>query len=296
MLLIDGFAALARAGVTGGDPQLALVLFHTGFNVVGAALMVPLTPAFAALIQRLLPERAEATPAARLDRRLLSDSGAALDIAGSVLHEVADELFAALAAAMRRGASPEPLAAACARAAGEIEALQDFLARIQLAEDRSADLERLNGQLQELDHLRRLHHRCTQAARLRGALREVRLGRAIALLRGVIDRHLAESEPPDRLDVRLEELEARLARIEARVRHSVLRRPPYAAGLTVAEVLQLSDAFRWLRRTTHHVARILHYQGLAWRPPERVPTPPADPPATPAPAPPEAAPAGRDPV
>jgi phosphate:Na+ symporter len=273
--LIDVFAALARAGVTGGDPQLALVLFHTGFNLVGAALMLPLTPAFAEFIQRLLPERVEARPASRLDRRLLADSGAALDIAGSVLREVADGLFAALAAALRPGAPPERLAMVCEQTAADLEALQDFLSRIQLAEDRSSELQRLNAQLQELDHLRRLQHRCTQAARLRGAVREHRLGRAIALLRGVLIRRVADTEPTESLDARLERLEWRLERIEARVRHSVLRHPPYVLGLTVAEVVQLSDAIRWLRRTTHHVARILHYQGLAWRPPER-PTTVAD--------------------
>jgi phosphate:Na+ symporter len=278
LVLIDAFAALAEAGVTGGDLQLALVLFHTGFNVVGAAVALPLTPAFAALIQRLLPEREEAPPSARLDRRLLSDSGAALDIAGRVLREVADELFVALARALRPAAPSAPLAAACARAAGDLAALQDFLARIQLAEDRSADLERLNAQLQELDHLRRLQYRCTQAARLRGAVREARLGRAVALLRGVLARHVAGTEAPDVLDARLGRLEARLERTEARVRHSVLRHPPHVLGMTVAEVMQLSDAIRWLRRTTHHVARILHYQGLAWRPPERAaPSPDAAP-------------------
>ncbi len=282
--LIDVFAALARAGLTGGDPKIALVLFHTGFNLVGVALMLPLTPAFAALIQRLLPERLEATPVARLDRRLLSDTGAALDTAGRVLREEADLLLAALADALRPDAPPEPLAAACARAAADFEALGDFLARIQVAEDRAGDLERLNAQLQELDHLRRLQFRCSQAARLRGAVREERLGRAATVLRAVLVRHLAETEPPPGLDRRLERLEARLRRIEARVRHAVLRRPPHVLGMTVAEVMYLSDAIRWLRRTSHHVARILHYQGLAWRPPDPAHYRPAEP-ATSAPAP-----------
>ena len=292
--LIDVFAGLLRAGVTGGDAQLALVLFHTGFNVVGVAVMLPLTPGFAALIQRLLPERVEATPATRLDRRLLADAGAALDISGKVLREEADLLFVALADALRPGAPPEPLATACARAAQDLPLLQDFLARIQVAEDRTGDLERLNAQLQELDHLRRLQYRCSQAARLRGAVREARLGRAIAVLRGVLARHMSGAETPERLQGRLDRLEPLLARIEARVRHSVLRHPPYVLGMTVAEVMQLSDAIRWLRRTTHHVARMLHYQSLAWRPPEPPPATDATTvkEATPAAAPAVAAPPG----
>jgi len=292
--LIDVFGWMLRAGAFGGDAQLGLVLFHTGFNVVGVAVMLPLTYGFAAMVQRLLPERVEDTPAARLDRRLLSDTGAALDTAGKVLREVSAELAAAMAGALRPGAPPEPLAAATRRSAGDLAALEDFLARIQVAGDRSADLERLNAQLQELDHLRRLHYRCTQAARLRGAVREPRLHWPVVLLRGCLAQHLAGAGGGEALAQRLGRLEAWLGRQEARVRHIVLRRPPHVLGMTVAEVMQLADAMRWMRRSTHHVQRVVHYQTLAWKPeppaPEGAegdegPAAPAGPPAVGPPAP-----------
>ena len=265
--LIDLYSVLARAGLFGGDAQLTLVLFHTGFNVVGVAVMLPFTPRFGALVQRLLPEQVAATPAAKLDKRLLGDPGAALDISGRVLREMADDLFTALAAALRPGSPPELLTAALARTGGDLPALQDYLARIQIAEDRSAELERLDAQLHEFDHLRRLHYRCSQAARLRGARREPKLGRAVALLRGVLERHVAGNAGPAVLERRLNRLVARLARIEARVRHATLHRPPHVLGLTVADVVRLSDALRWMRRSTRHVERIIAYQTQAWQPP-----------------------------
>ena len=265
--LIDLFSWGLAAGMLGGDATLMLVLFHTGFNLVGMAVMLPLTNAFAAAVQWLLPERVQDTPASRLDRRLLDDPAAALDTSARVLRELAEDLFAALAAALRPGAPPEGLAAASARVGADLPAVQEFLARIRVPDDRTAELERLNAQLQEFDHLRRLQYRCTQAARMRGALREPRLGRPVALLRGTLERQLAGEGTPEALTARLGRLEARLGRTEARVRHATQRHPPYWLGLTVADVMRLSDALRWMRRSTRHVQRIVFYQALAWQPP-----------------------------
>ena len=264
--LIDVFAWALAGGLLGGDTQLALVLFHTGFNLVGVAVMLPLTAAFARMVQRMRPELPDEAPGLRLDRRLLSDTGAALDVSGRVLRETAQTLFAALAYALRPGAAPEPLAEASAEAAATLAELQDFLARVQVPDDRAETLARLNAQLHELDHLRRLRYRCSQAARLRSAVRAPRLGHAVTLLRGCLERDLAGAEDLAALERRLVRLEQRLGRIEARVRHAVLRRPSHVLGLTVADVMQLSDALRWLRRATGHLQRILHYQRLAWTP------------------------------
>ncbi len=260
LFLIDVFAAGLRAGVTGGDAQLTLVLFHTGFNLVALALALPLTRPFAAAIRWMLPDPEDMTPASRLDERLLEDTDAALDVAGSVLRDISAELFVPLAGALRAGAAPAPLVGGTARAQGDLEALQEFMARLRVAEGREAQLDRLNGQLHQLDHLRRLAYRTSQAARLRGVVRSEPLVRSVTLLRGCLERY--GRDPDEALARRLARLEARLARREARARHSTLRHPPHVMGLTVAEVVQLTDALRWMRRTTNHVQRILHYQAL----------------------------------
>ncbi|WP_201158182.1 Na/Pi cotransporter family protein [Rhodobaculum claviforme] len=289
--LIDVVGALLPPGGAVGDAQLALVMFHTGFNLAAAAVALPLTGALAEAIARLMPEAADTTPAARLDPRLLDDPGAALDVAGAVLNETTQEVFTALAGALHEGAPPAPLVAATARAQGDLGTVQEFMARIQIPEGREAQIERLAGQLHQLDHLRRLTTRCAEAARLRMVLRERRLARAVTLLRGCLLRHGTHggAHPPG---ARLARLEARLARQEARARHSTLRHPPYRMGLTVAEVVQLTDALRWMRRTTNHAQRIVHYSALTARgpadpspdpAPDPRPDPRQDPQAAPAP-------------
>ncbi|MGY6634360.1 MAG: Na/Pi cotransporter family protein [Alkalilacustris sp.] len=258
--LIDVFAMVARAGGTPGDAQLALVMFHTGFNLAAAAVALPLTGALARAIARALPEPADTTPAGRLDPRLLDDAGAALDVAGSVLSDSTAALLAALAEALRDGAPPAPLVAATARTEADLDRLQDFLTRLQIPDGAEAQLERLAAQLHQMDHLRRLAARCAQAARLRMVLRTPRLARSVAVLHGCLVRQARDDAAG--LALRLARLEGRLAWLEGRARHVVLRRPQHVSGLTVAEAVQLTDALRWMRRTTHHVQRILHYQAM----------------------------------
>ncbi len=264
--LIDVFSALLRSSLLAGDGPLALVLFHTTFNIVGVAVMLPVTFAFARAVQRLVPERITATPASRLDKRLLADVDAALDVASDVLREMTEELFAALSAALRPKAPPGPLALAVARSTADLAQLQEFMARISVPEDRPAKLERLNALLHRLDHLRRLTYRCSQAARLRGAVREPRLRWPVRLFAGCLERLATEGGNVAELARRLARLEGRLGRMEARARHATLRHPPNQFGVTVAEVIRLADALRWLRRSTNHAARILHYQSLARAP------------------------------
>ncbi|MGY6411468.1 MAG: Na/Pi cotransporter family protein [Alkalilacustris sp.] len=279
LVLIDVFGAALRAGVTGGDAQLTLVLFHTGFNIVALLLALPLTRPFAAMIRWMVPDPEDVTPASRLDERLLEDTDAALDVAGSVLRDISAELFAALAGALREGAPPAPLVAATARAQGDLQAAQEFMARIRVAEGREAQLDRLNGQLHQLDHLRRLAYRTGQAARLRGVVRSAPLARSVTALRGCLERYGRDGYAA--LAQRLARLEGRLARREGRARHATLRHPPHVMGLTVAEVVQLTDALRWMRRTTNHVQRILYYQGLVIEPAPHDAPPAGAPPTAP---------------
>ena len=260
LAMIDAVAALAAGGTLA--PEIALVAFHTGFNLVGTAVMLPLTGRFAALVERLVPERANAPPSAKLDKRLLAEPGAALDTAAAVIDATAVTLFAALEGALARG-DVAALAATRARLAGEISALQGFLADIAIDEDRAAARARYAALLHQLDHLRRLHFRSGQSERLRVARHDPWLRRPAALLRGCLARYVAGREPAARLEARLARLEARLTRLEARLRARSLRRPPRMQGMTASELFLQADTLRWARRSTRHLQRILHYRDLA---------------------------------
>ena len=260
LAVIDLMLAVQGGGRIG--PEIALVGFHTGFNLLGTAAMLPLTRRFAALVERLVPERADAPGSAKLDRRLLVEPGAALDTAAAVNDETAALLFEGLARALGRGDLPA-LASARAGAEAELAALQDFLSDIVVEEDRAAMRSRYAALLHQLDHLRRLQFRAGQFDRLRRARNEPGLRRPLALMRGCLVRDLAAAEPPARLAARLTRLEARLARLETAMRARTLRPPPPRAGVTAAALFEKADALRWARRSARHLQRILHYRALA---------------------------------
>jgi len=279
--MVTGALGLALVELAGSlpvaDAQVRLLVFHTGFNLLGTLLMLPLTARFAALVERLVPAPADTPDLALLDPSLLGDAGAALDTSAAVLIRARARLFAALADALEAGPppgqqQPEP-AAARAALAPVLDDLQGYLERIAIAPDRTADLARLQALTLHLDHLRRLHARAGQGARLRALCQDPRLVRYRALvaasLRATASPEAGLRPTPEalvrqaRAQARLVRVIARLGRMEGQVRHAVMRHAPHVLGLTPAGVFRLSDAIRWLRRSAGHAERLLGHEAEA---------------------------------
>jgi len=74
------------------EPEIALVGFHSSFNLLGVLLVLPFSRKFAVWIERLIPESASAVERA-LDRALLKEPQAALDAAAQVLRQLLDQLL-----------------------------------------------------------------------------------------------------------------------------------------------------------------------------------------------------------
>jgi phosphate:Na+ symporter len=236
--LLDLVAPLLHGTWLGADDQTALVLFHTGFNLLGAAVFLPLTPRFAAWVARLVPERA--VPLAEgLDRRLLADEGAALDAAQAV----ADRL--------RHALGPEgdlrALASVAVQGGAAVAALSAFLAQVRIAPDRADEAARYAALLHQIDHFQRLLDRCGQRDRIATLRQEARLGRDVGALAAALDR--------DRVREPLARLVERRGR---RYRRGVLLRE-HAGPVPVAEVFARTDALRWLVRVAHHAARLCRH-------------------------------------
>jgi phosphate:Na+ symporter len=244
--LLDLVAPLLHGTWLGADDQTALVLFHTGFNLIGAAVFLPLTPRFAALVARLVPDRP--VPLAEgLDRRLLADEGAALDAAQAVADRLRCALFAALARALGPEGDLRALASIAVQGTEAVDALTAFLAQVRIAPDRADEAARYAALLHQIDHFQRLLERCVQRERIATLRREERLGRDVAALAAALARDRVR-EPLARL----------IERRGQRYRRGVLLRE-HAGLVPVAEVFARTDALRWLVRVAHHAARISRY-------------------------------------
>ncbi|MCB1364813.1 MAG: Na/Pi cotransporter family protein [Rhodobacteraceae bacterium] len=244
------------------DPLTALLLFHTGFNLVGAAVFLPFTARYARLIARLVPERA-ADRLIVLDRALLSEPAAALLAAQAAVANISRRMFLALAAGLREPPDYRPLSALDPVVGSALDELEAFLADIRLPDDRPQEQESYSALLHSADHLRRLLSRSAQKARIQTLL-EDRVLRRPALATGAALGRAGASEPGAMGPERLARLHALVERRTRRYRRGLLL-GAQARHTAVSSVFAHTDAMRWLDRVLHHGERIGHYDSLAGR-------------------------------
>ena len=100
--LYAGQLAAHWPGFVDESPELALVGFHTLFNLLGVIAVLPVTQNFARLMQRLLPERP--SPFTRqLDRKLLSEPSVAIRVLAPTLEDLSRKSFACAAQGLAKG-------------------------------------------------------------------------------------------------------------------------------------------------------------------------------------------------
>lgn len=247
--LIDVFL-----GIT--DPQIALVAFHTSFNVLGVVAIIGFTSQFERLVVWLVPERGPVLTA-RLDDRLLSDAAAAIDAAAATSRQMGDALFSVVVDQL---------------AGGEPRSIEQRLASVAVAQDETSRFvedirsdptsptvhQRHLALFHALDHQARLYQRCGQKQRID----------AIAgddVLRGLADqlRHevtaILEHEDDEKCEKRIDVLR-RLLREEHRTYRDEAIAQASLGDIEISDVTLKLDAVRWLHRVTYHIWRILYHQ------------------------------------
>jgi phosphate:Na+ symporter len=246
-----GLEGLGRAT----DAATALLIFHTGFNLAGTALFLPLTDRFAGLVARLVPDRPE-VKLVSLDRAALADADTALLTAQTAADVIAGRLFAALGAAMNQPPDYRALAA-LGPVKAALDDLRAFLADLRIPPDRGGARDASAALLHQVDHLTRMLARCAQTAHV-GVLLEDRILRRGSLAVGATLRRLGEAPTAHEA--------ARIARLGRFIDH---RRDRHRRGLLLGEhaglyslpdVFAHTDAMRWLGRVLHHAERVVFYR------------------------------------
>jgi phosphate:Na+ symporter len=227
------------------------VLFHTGFNALGALVFLPLTARFAAALDRLVPDRPAADHPG-LDPALLADPETALAAAQQVADALADRLFAATGAALATPPDLRGLAAVQAQVPEALAALTGWLARINLPEDRPTLRARMTGLLHLTDHLDRLTDRLSRATVLASLPEDAALRRTAAALGAAYRR-------PGLGAARFDRLADLIDRRSLRHRRATLLRE-HLGQVSVTGLFQRTDAMRWLAHVARHGERIAHYR------------------------------------
>ncbi|MFN7224216.1 MAG: Na/Pi cotransporter family protein [Paracoccaceae bacterium] len=253
--LLDLVLPLLESVDEGTRHQTALVLFHTGFNVVGTAVFLPLTRRFASLVTRLVPDR-PVTLAEALDPRLLSDPGTALDAAARTAQIMAEDIGRSLRSALAVAPDRDlrPIAALPSRVDPARTKLEAWLAQIKLAPDQKTQIARMTALMHLMDHTSRLMARARELNRIAYLADSPRLARpARAVAAAVVLRRA-----PDKA-ARLVTL---IRAFALRYRHGTLLRE-HAGMIEPADVFRETDALRWLSRVADHAERIAFYGAMA---------------------------------
>ncbi len=245
----------APAMVT-NSPEIVAVAFHTAFNALGVALILPFTQRFAHLIERLFPERRSRLSAA-FDLHLLDDAPSALSGLEFGVRQISAKMLRHAEKALRSGRSKESLAP-INEAVG---AAREFA--IQLGKRTSGsdiDTNRLFACLHALDHVNRLRDRSRDEKRSTAAQEQEELaqrGQTLANLFQQLALNLETAQPLKSLPA-LKKAADELEQDKAQFRQGAIRKA--AAGELDAEDLEDAlGADRWLRRMAYHAWRIGRY-------------------------------------
>ncbi len=146
-------AALMRRFAGTLDGTTLLAAYHTAYNVVGVAVLLPATPWFTRLVERLLPPKESAIERV-LDRAALVNPVVAVEAARRAVADALRTIAATVAGSLSAGAGrAEPGAATVSAALAKV---QDFLSELEAPPETEAERRRLTSILHALDHASRL--------------------------------------------------------------------------------------------------------------------------------------------
>lgn len=247
--------------------EIALITFHSTFNLLGVCLVLPFTQQFAHMMQRLVPDAGEGKEYLFEDA-LLEEPELAMDAGCEALRSYLLQL-ARLTLNRVRGLDP-PGEQSMMTLGNQLDTAQAFIDRIPVIAGATAQRQRLVDMLHALDHLQRLLERCEDLPRCRDFGEEQgRLGEAIQQLIAATEHAMMDLK-----NHRWQHAGKTLVKLHKEI-HAA--HTPYRAqllGQTADDLMPVPDAtlrldaFRWLDRVSIHLARSVQYIADASMPPE----------------------------
>ena len=261
------FLDSAMPDLINDSPAFALVGFHTLFNVVALAIVLPVAGQFAWLMEKLVPER-DTGLARRLDKRLLAEPQAAHAALEATLREEFDYMLRGVEQKLKDGTFP--LYPPLRQVRQELQDTRDFIDEMNRqqpgANHPAGDMVGLRQQvttaIHALDHMRRMLSRLQQEDSIYTLRNEARFApltgelRAFcSQLRGALPEGIEKSLYDECMELaqrlRFDAEQARDRTIAKAVRQEI----------SVAQSGQWVAAYHWLEHMAHHVWRVSAHLG-----------------------------------
>lgn len=240
------------------NSEIALVAFHTTFNIIGVLIVLPFTAQFAGFMQKLVREKGPAYTRG-LNPALLEQPSLALNAAHAAIREQMLALFQHVQAML--GDFTNGKYTDLNQLDSELDKTHLYLDELHLHSGESADWERLLAMMHALDHLQRLHDRCIEeaqravTAREEAALTELRqllMGGLQQMMQLVIDNKWKAAVDTTQQTSNEISVKVKLYRIQ--VMEDIGK-----GSMDVPEGTERLEAARWLRRVSNHVNSITRH-------------------------------------
>ncbi|MDR2219105.1 MAG: Na/Pi symporter [Methylobacillus sp.] len=145
--------ALMRTVSATIDGMTLLAAYHTAYNVVGVAVLLPATGWFTRVVERILPFKQTASQRV-LDPSALANPVIAVEAARRVVADVLAAISVSVSAKLSGGNNFTAREAEAA--AATLEEVRDFLSELQEPPETEAERRRMTSTLHALDHVARL--------------------------------------------------------------------------------------------------------------------------------------------
>jgi phosphate:Na+ symporter len=261
LLLITPFSWAWEAlspGALQQHAEIALVAFHTTFNLLGVLIILPFTAQFAQLLERLFPEHIPAY-LQHLDKSLLEQPRVALTQAqAAISHEFITLLQHIASLLANESAYPR---AQLAQVQHVLEKIHDYVDLIHVREMAGSDWERLVALIHALDHMARLHERCAEEEYRAKIARDTQVfAEQRSIILSTITHMVTEVGRGNWASTaqRAEQMYQRLRDNESGYRQEVITQMG-SGEIDIPTGTRQLQAIRWLRRVCHHIARVSGY-------------------------------------
>lgn len=244
-------------GFESSNAEIALVSFHTAYNLVCVFLILPFTRKYARFVEWLFPERGNPLTK-RLDTGLLKSPDVALQAVNATLEAITRRLLREMSptlATPRRVLSAKTLD----DISDAISRTREFLESLRVRTDQPSQLEQYTNSIHILDHLERMLRRGHDQTRLSRMRDDGELSLMSEVLLETF-RMLAETSfpVPDDVGSKIHRNNHELKVAMRRYRVNSLKRTA-DGDLPAKLALQRMDAARTIRRLGYHVWRIANH-------------------------------------
>lgn len=244
---------------TGAGPAIGIAVFHSAFNVVGAAVILPLIGPYSAFITRLVPERKPAITG-NLDRSVLSVPAVALEAARQTVWEITDAVLRNALQAVRPPVAADAAETGTAAAGVALSETRAFLSGVHSSPEAARDYHLHLSVLHAIDHLERMVAALESPFPPEVLRGDPALKDAADLLGKALDNTLAwlEDESGAVAPPEMESVSQSLAKTRREHRPAVLAHT-VSGEISPAVALRSLDAMRWLDRLAYHAWRTVHH-------------------------------------